>query len=173
VHQLLDIRPLIPIDAAAFQSLRLAALQECPEAFSSSFEEEISTPLTEIERRLMPKNDSAIFGTFDDGALVAIVGLKREGMAKLAHKAFVWGMYVAPTARSRGTGTLILRHALGYAATLGIRQVNLGVNTKNTAAVALYQKLGFVEYGLERDFMFVDGEFHDEYQMVCHVANTG
>jgi ribosomal protein S18 acetylase RimI-like enzyme len=89
-------------------------------------------------------------------------------MAKLAHKAFIWGVYVAPEARGLGVGTKVVRHALSYAAdTLRVRQVNLGVNTKNTAAVALYRKLGFVEYGLERGFLLVAGELHDEYQMVC------
>ncbi len=62
---------------------------------------------------------------------------------------------------------------LSYAAAvLGTRQVNLGVNTKNLAGVALYKKLGFVEYGLERGYLLVGGVLHDEYQMVRHVASA-
>jgi ribosomal protein S18 acetylase RimI-like enzyme len=94
-------------------------------------------------------------------------------MAKLAHKAFVWGVYVAPEVRGRGVGAQLVSHALSYAASaLGTGQVNLGVNTRNTAAVALYKKLGFIQYGLERDFLLVNGELHDEYQMVCSVAGV-
>ena len=169
----MQIRALAPSDASAYQSLRLRGLQECPEAFASSYEEEVSTPLTEIERRLLPKIDSAIFGAFHEEIPIAVVGLQRENMVKLAHKAFIWGMYVAPEARTRGVGTQILSHALRHAANvLGTRQVNLGVNTKNVAAVALYKKLGFMQYGLERGFLLVGGEFHDEYHMVCHVPSA-
>ena len=169
----MHIRALAPQDATAFQELRLRGLQECPEAFASSYEEEVGTPLTEVEKRLQPKADSAIFGAFQGAKLCALVGLQREGMAKLAHKSFIWGVYVSPEARGQGVGAQILSHALSHAAeVLGTRQVNLGVNTKNSAAVALYKKLGFVEYGLERGYLLVGGVLHDEYQMVCHVASA-
>lgn len=164
------LRALTPEDATAFQALRLRALKECPEAFASSYEEEFGTPQVEIERRLKPKPDSAIFGAFQEEKLVALTGVQRESMAKLAHKAFIWGVYVAPEARGSGVGSKVVSHALNYASeTLGVRQVNLGVNTKNTAAVALYRKLGFAQYGLERGFLLLAGELHDEYQMVCRV----
>jgi ribosomal protein S18 acetylase RimI-like enzyme len=164
------VRALAPSDAPAFQALRLRGLQECPEAFASSYEEEAGTPLSDIESRLQPKPDSAVFGAFEGSELRAVVGLQRESMAKLAHKAFIWGVYVAPEARGAGVGTLIMSHALRHAASnLMARQVNLGVNTKNIAAVALYRKLGFVEYGLERGFLLVAGVLQDEYQMVLQL----
>ena len=163
----MQVRPLSPQDASAFADMRLRGLQECPEAFASSYEEEVGTPIHEIEDRLKPRTDAVIFGAFDGADLCALVGLQRESMAKLAHKAFIWGMYVAPEARGQGVGTLLLEHALSYAeSTLHTRQVNLGVNTRNTAAIALYKKLGFVEYGLERGFLRIGEQLFDEYQMV-------
>jgi RimJ/RimL family protein N-acetyltransferase len=157
----------------AFRVLRLRGLQECPEAFASSYEEEVGTPLEDIERRLQPKADSAIFGAFQGADLCALAGIQREGMAKLAHKSFIWGVYVSPEVRGQGVGAQMLRSVLLHAAkVLGTRQVNLGVNTKNSAAVALYRKLGFVEYGLERGYLLVDGVLHDEYQMVCRDASA-
>ena len=169
----MNIRALSPPDSSAFQALRLRGLQECPGAFASSYQEEVDTPVSAIENRLQPKADSAIFGAFRESKLCALVGLQREGMVKLSHKSHIWGVYVAPEARGRGVGAEIMRHALSYAASkLGARQVNLGVNTKNTAAVALYKKLGFVEYGLERDYLLVDGVWQDEYQMVYRVAGA-
>ena len=164
----MQVRVLTQQDASEFQALRLRGLQECPEAFASSYEEEVGTPLEEIERRLQPKADSAVFGAFQGSELRAVVGLQRESMVKLSHKSFIWGVYVAPEARSQGVGSQIMSQALSYAAAvLGTRQVNLGVNTKNLTAVALYKKLGFVEYGLERGYLLVGGELQDEYQMVC------
>jgi ribosomal protein S18 acetylase RimI-like enzyme len=169
----MQIRILAPQDASEFQALRLRGLQECPEAFASSYEEEKDTPLAEIQERLQPREDSAIFGAFQESGLCAVVGVQRESMRKLAHKCFIWGVYVAPESRGHGVGEKLLSHVLVYAATvLGARQVNLGVNTKNSAAIALYKKLGFVEFGLERDYLLVGGELQDEYQMVCRVVST-
>ena len=104
---------------------------------------------------------------------MAVVGLVREHHVKLAHKAFIWGMYVAPESRGRGSGAALLSFALEHAErALHVRQVNLGVNTKNTAAVSLYRRLGFQQYGLEREFLQVGGAFHDEYQMVWRAPSA-
>lgn len=169
----MTVRTLTARDAVAFQALRLRGLQERPEAFASSFEEEQGTPLAEIERRLQSQVDAAVLGAFDGDVLVGLVGVQREPMRKLAHKAFVWGVYVAPESRGRGVGGQLLARALDHAVqALGVRQVNLGVNTHNTAAIALYRRLGFVEYGLERDFLLVGGELHDEYQMVWRAPSA-
>lgn len=166
----MQIRALAPSDAVAFQALRLQGLRECAEAFASSYEEEVDAPVSDIESRLQARSGAIMFGAFRNGELCALVGLQREVMVKLAHKSFIWGVYVAPAARGAGVGAQIMCHALNHAATVfGSRQVNLGVNTRNAAAIALYKRLGFVEYGLERGYLMVDGVLHDEYQMVCHV----
>ena len=163
----MQIRALTPTDAVEFVSIRLRGLAECPEAFPSTYDEESSTPLTEIEHRLQPNPGTVIFGAFAGTTLCAVVGLQRESMVKLAHKALIWGVYVVPEFRTRRTGTRILGHALNHAmAVMGTRQVNLGVNTTNLAAFSLYKKLGFTEYGLERGFLQVGGRLYDEYQMV-------
>jgi ribosomal protein S18 acetylase RimI-like enzyme len=161
------IRALAPDDAPAFLALRLRGLREHPEAFSSSYEEERESALADVERRLEAAADAAVFGAHIEGALVGVTGVRREGRIKLAHKAHIWGVYVAPEARGRGIGERLLRLALAFARDrLGVRQVNLGVNAGNAAAVALYRKLGFAEYGLERGFMPVGGVLHDQLMMV-------
>ena len=163
----MEIRAQRPEDAAAFQALRLQGLLECPSAFASSHAEEVGTALTVVAERLAAKDDRAIFGAFDAGELVGIVAVQRESMRKLAHKAHVWGVYVAPAARGAGTGRALLAAALGVAAnSLGVRQVTLGVNERNAAAIALYRSLGFETFGVERGFICIDGVLHDELHMV-------
>ena len=167
----MELRVLESADAAAFSSLRLAALRECPAAFSSSYEEECDIPLARRAERMAPGRDNAIFGAFDGQDLVGTVGLHRESGRKLAHKAVIWGVYVAPSFRQRGVGRLLLERALAHAASLpGLLQVTLGVNTENTAAIALYTSLGFETFGLERGFLLVDGVLHDELHMARPVA---
>ena len=167
------IRNLLPTDASQFQALRLRGLQEAPTAFASSHEEEVGISMEEVGHRLSAKPDGATFGAFDATGVVGVVGLQREGMRKLAHKAFIWGMYLAPEARRQGAGRKLLQHALEYAwNSLSVKQVNLGVNTSNIPAVELYKSLGFETYGVERDFLLVDGVLYDEYLMVCRIKGV-
>ena len=167
----MKIRTLDSNDAAAFKALRLAALRECPTAFSSSYEEECDITLARAAERLAPDRDHAIFGAFDGETLVATVGVQRERPRKLTHKAVIWGVYVAPAFRKRGVGRKLLDHALAHAASLpGLLQVNLGVNTANPAAIALYKSVGFEPFGLEHGFLLVDGVLHDELHMVLTIA---
>ncbi len=168
----MTVRRLAPTDAEQFQALRLRGLRECPTAFASSFEEEVDTPLAHFAERLAPRRDGALFGWFDGSVLRGVVGVQREGMAKLAHRAIIWGMYVAPEARRSGVGRHLAVHALEYAARdLGVRQVHLGVTTDNEAALTLYRSVGFAVYGTEPGYLSIDGDLHDEHLMV-HVIES-
>lgn len=170
----MELRVLESGDVAAFTTLRLAALRECPTAFSSSYEEECDIPLARRAERMAPGRDHAIFGAFDGQNLVGTAGLHREGGRKLAHKALIWGVYVAPSFRQRGVGRRLMERALAHAASMpGLLQVTLGVNTENTAAIALYRSLGFETFGLERGFLLVDGVLHDELHMVRAIVRQG
>ena len=169
----MHIRLLVPSDAEAFRNLRLRGLRECPSAFASSYEEEVTDSLLEISRRLEPKPDGAVLGAFRDGALVGIVGVQREKLKKLSHKAYVWGVYVAPEARKAGIGAALIHQTLEHARSeLGVWQVMLGANAENAAALTLYRKIGFAEYGLEKGFLLVEGVLHDQQLMVFDVRNA-
>jgi ribosomal protein S18 acetylase RimI-like enzyme len=163
---LVRIRPLTPQDAAAFQQLRLHGLLESPGAFGSSHAEEAVLHLNTVAQRLEAKRDTAVFGAFAGETLIGLVGLGRERMTKLAHKAFVWGMYVAPDYRSQGAGRLLLNAALELARSVpAIRQVNLHVNAGNNAAIGLYESMGFQSFGCETGGLSIDGVLHDELHM--------
>jgi RimJ/RimL family protein N-acetyltransferase len=166
----MNIRQLEPSDANAFQTLRLQALRECPAAFLSSYEEECNTPPETIAGRFAPNPHGRTFGAFMENSLVGIVGLKREQARKFSHKGYLWGMYVMPEHRNLGTGRQLVLQALKFAESVpGLRQVNLFVTAANKAAITLYESVGFLPYGIERDSMLVDGEFYDEVLMVHRV----
>ena len=164
----MHVRTLQPEDAAEYQALRLRGLAEAPTAFASSHEEEVSTPLSEIVRRLQPQASGAIFGAFAEGKLFGLAGVERESMTKLSHKAYLWGMYVSPEHRRSKLGSLLLEQVLPYAwKSLGVAQVNLGVHSENASAIALYRRFGFVVWGTETDALVVAGKAQDEFHMVC------
>jgi RimJ/RimL family protein N-acetyltransferase len=169
----MHIRALTETDAADFHATRLQGLAAEPTAFASSYEEEVNAPLTEVARRLQAKSDGAIFGAFEAGKLIGLIGVRRDGMKKLSHKAYIWGMYVAPAARGRGLGTDLLNHALAYSwTTLEVSQVNLGVHSQNESALRLYKRLGFEIFGTERAALCVEGSFQDEHHMVCRAPGA-
>lgn len=149
-----------------FQALRLQSLEDAPSAFGSSYEEEVSTPLGAIEGRLAILPDRGVFGAFKEDRLVGIVGLGRESLRNLSHKAFIWGMYVAPACRRTGLATALLAEAIAFARGVpGVRQVNLCVNASASAAIHLYQLFGFVTFGREPEAMLINGVLHDELHM--------
>lgn len=165
------VRLLGPGDASAFQALRLEGLRDCPSAFSSSYEEEVDIPLSTVAERLAARPDRCVLGALNGPDLLGVVGLRREEMRKLAHKALIWGMYVTPSARRAGVGRALVAAALERAGAMpGLRQVYLGVNAQNVAALALYEAMGFASFGVERGFMLLDGELHDEVHMVRQLS---
>jgi RimJ/RimL family protein N-acetyltransferase len=167
-HRDATVRRLNAGDVVAFRTLRMRGLVEHPLAFAASPEDEADEPDGAVAARLADGSGGAIYGAFSaDGALLGIVGLGRERMRKLAHKAVLWGMYVAPEARRQGVAQALVSHLLAEAATWpGLRQVTLGVHAGNHAARALYESFGFVAWGTEPAAAWVDGEPQDETWMV-------
>ena len=158
------IRRLVPSDASVFQKLRLAALRDCPSAFSSSYEEECETPLATIATNLGQRN---LFGAFDGDELVGMVGVGRDVSPKLRHTCAIRAMYVAPTCRGKGVGRQLLEQALLFAESMeGVCQLTLVVTAGNAPAVTLYQSMGFAIYGCEPRALFADGKFYDNVLMV-------
>jgi RimJ/RimL family protein N-acetyltransferase len=168
----MHIRRLTPADAPAFRALRLAGLLESPSAFGSSHAEEKDRPLSEVAARLAGGPDSGVFGAFDGETLVGLAGLRRERRPNVAHKAFVWGMYVAPASRGKGIGRALLLEVLALAHSVPqIKQVNLTANARNAAAVQLYESAGFNTYGCERGAMLIGGQLEDEVLMSLRLAD--
>ena len=167
------IRRLIPSDAAAFRSLRLTGLRASASAFGSSYEEECDMPLSATEARLAPDSGRYLFGAFDGGQLVGIIGLARETALKVRHKAFVYTMYVAESHRGLGLGRRLMEQVLAHAATLeGVLRMTISVTAGNAEATGLYESLGFREFGREPDSMVVDGRFYDEIMMSRALATA-
>ena len=167
----MNIRNLGPDDATAYQHLRLRGLAEEPASFASSYEEESPRTRADWESRLQAGLDGAVLGAFEQDELLGIVGVQREAMRKLMHKAWIWGLYVRPESRRRGSGRALLAAAIRYARSMpDLLQLNLGVDACNLAAQQLYRAFGFQAWGHERGFMRIDGELRDEITMALVIA---
>jgi len=95
--------------------------------------------------------------------------LFRVELIKERHKATIYGMYVAPRQRRQGVGRRLLERAIKQARRLKVRQLRLAVTTENRAAIALYQKAGFVEYGVEKNALRIGNRFYSETWMALEL----
>ncbi len=71
------------------------------------------------------------------------------------------GMGLLPHLRGQGVGGALMQAALDAAWAYGFTRVELNVRADNLRAIALYQRMGFVQEGLLRDAFLVDGEHYD------------
>lgn len=169
----MEIRFLIPDDAAAWLKLRLEALERDPEAFSASLEEYRSLTLDEVRRRLWSGADAFVVGAFRDSRLLGMAGFYREKGAKSRHKARIWGVYVTPEARGVGIGQKTMRALLDRGKSIdGVEQVLLSVAVTQQAAIRLYRSLGFASYGREPRAVKVGERYIDEEYMVLDVKKS-
>jgi ribosomal protein S18 acetylase RimI-like enzyme len=157
----LQVRQLCGDDARAFQAIRLNGLRRHPDAFGSSWEEEVERPLGPTAEAL---ENHFVAGCERAGVLVGVAGLRKGAALKTRHRGVVWGVYVEPEARGLGAGELLLAAIIERART-EVEDLTLTVSAHNASAIALYRKFGFLEYGLDQRALKVDGGYVDEMLM--------
>ena len=171
-RELARIRLLNQHDIASFRMLRLAMLADAPSAFGASPDDEAVLNEDAWAARIGPDDNTAVFGAFAGDRLVGSVGLFRQRPLKMRHKALIWGVFVDPAARGQSLARRLMQTMVAHARTLPhIRQVTLSVTASNVHARALYESLGFVQYGHEPDALYVDGAWFDEQQMVLRFTS--
>lgn len=161
----MKIRLLDEGDARVLRDLRLAALREAPDSFLSTYEVEAAEPEYATAKRLRDiagAVDSGVLGAFEEGELVGMLGLVRESRRKVAHRAFLWGMFVARHARSRGTGRRLIEAAIARLRAAKVEQVHLEVATTAESARRLYRKMGFAVVGIHVGAMKDGDRYIDE-----------
>ncbi|WP_226683250.1 GNAT family N-acetyltransferase [Sutcliffiella horikoshii] len=163
------IRHLTPTDAESYRTIRLEALKNKPEAFSSSYEDEVDFTVEKYRNRF--SNDHTYtFGAFKGENLVGTVTLLCETKKKIKHRATIVAMYVMPNQRKLGVGKALMNVAINKAKELKeIEQVYLTVTASNEPAKRLYESLGFVTYGIDRNGLKIDDTYFDEELMVLEL----
>jgi ribosomal protein S18 acetylase RimI-like enzyme len=162
----MSVRILTSADAAAFRTLRLRALQEHPEAFTSSYEEDVQKSPSATEQRIAGEGN-AFWGAYVEGALCGVVGLSRETRTKNRHKGHVVAMYVAPEFGRRGLGRALLQAVIDYARDAEkLEQLVLTVTRSNQPAIDLYRSAGFRTFGMEPRALKVGCDYFDKEHMI-------
>jgi L-amino acid N-acyltransferase YncA len=98
----------------------------------------------------------------EDGQILGLYILHPNNVGRCGHLANA-SYAVSPSARGRGVGEQLVRHCLKKGAELGFRVLQFNaVVAANTAALHLYEKLGFVRLGtVPGGFLLKDGSYED------------
>jgi ribosomal-protein-alanine N-acetyltransferase len=84
----------------------------------------------------------------DDGVVTAYAGL----CAYVPHEAYIQTIAVAPSAQRRGIGTALLTTLIDEAQRRGVGHLDLEVRADNATAQRLYERHGFVQIAVRRNY---------------------
>lgn len=167
------IRTLTPEDAPAYSRLRREMLRDSPLAFAASESSDVGVDPEKMAQRLADAGNR-IVGAFESEALVGVAGVMRQHHPKMAHRAYIWGVYVTPSARGRGIGEGVMRAAIECAQSWpGVDSIGLSVSARTHHARRLYERLGFVAWGVEPGALRWEGEAYDEVHMCLRFSDPG
>lgn len=141
---MLELRTLEPDDWTVWRELRLAALAEAPYAFCSTLAQWQGDGDREERWRARLETPGAHVVAVLDGRPVGMVsGVPGDG----ADCVELISMWVSPAARGRGVGSRLIAEVERWAGRSGVTSLRLAVMPGNDAAIALYERCGFVDTG--------------------------
>lgn len=147
-----------------YRRLRLEALQDSPQAFGASYDNDVAYPDEHWIGRLRESGEGKAVSLFAEreGELVGMIG---AFFAAGPEVATIVAVYVRPQARGQGVGKMLVDAVLDRLRKMPeTRKATLMVNVDQAPALALYRSAGFIEAGTER-VRLGDGKLYDELIM--------
>ncbi len=132
------VRETVMADWQALRDIRLLALKEAPDAFSSTYAEQVAFGEADWRQRI------ARGGTF----LAYIPGVHEPagligGYQQAPGTVELISMFVRPQARGRGVAEALIDAVIGWARERNATSVHLWVTETNKPARRLYERCGF------------------------------
>jgi ribosomal protein S18 acetylase RimI-like enzyme/2-polyprenyl-3-methyl-5-hydroxy-6-metoxy-1,4-benzoquinol methylase len=163
----MKIRMLTQEDWKVWKQFRLVALQNSPESFGSSYEEELNWSDSDVQDGL---NKNNIFGAFINQTLIASAAFySLNSYVKTKHRGVIWGMFTQPEYRGQGVASALIQTIITYASSK-VTQLHLTCVTSNLGAMTLYQKHGFKIYGTEPRALKIGDTFFNEHLMILDLT---
>ena len=167
------IRPGVEEDAASYRELRLEALQNHPEVYSSDYAHALSQPMSFWVERLRAGGTGDVAQMYfarHEQELVGMCGIYRVDAPRTRHSATVVSLYLRPAWRGLGIAEGLIKTCLDWARSHDVCIVKLAVITTNAPAIRVYERCGFQAYGTEPQAIYYDGVYYDELLMARSIA---
>jgi GNAT superfamily N-acetyltransferase len=139
------VRRLRSDDVDLLRGIRLAALEDSPDAFGETLEgaRAANWPARAASGADFP--DRAVFVAFAGDRPIGMVFVK---CASTPERAFLGGMWVHPMFRRRGVGHSLVQHGLNFLRLAGQTELSLWVTRGHDGVRTFYRNLGFRDTGV-------------------------
>ena len=152
------VRPLGEDEWELYRSVRLSALEESPDAFAATLEEEQGFDEA-LWRTRMRRSQRLVAERGDQAVGVASLGHAGDGNPRVAE---LFGLWVAPALRGTGVATLLVQAGADAARDQGRTHLAYWVSTENGRAVAFASGFGFRPTDSRRPMRLRQGLDDDE-----------
>ncbi len=142
------VRRIRSDEAEVLRAVRLAALEESPSAFGSSFAAEVTQPRVDWARRALlgaQGVDQVTYFAVVEGDVVGLGGGYRPDPNGTDVE--LVSMWTSPRARRSGVGRGLVSAVIEWAREVGATHLCLWVTRGNEPAQRLYESMGFHETG--------------------------
>lgn len=141
------------------RKIRLLALKDAPDAFSTTFQNAVAWPRDSWVKQLqkLPTFVAVVDGT--DGGMV-----RGALHSDKINEAYLLSLWVSPHVRGQGVGKELINAVIGWARSEGCQRLVLDVGEHNTGEIALYQRMGFKPTGITNPMPFLR-EHIQEFEM--------
>ena len=138
----MNIQQLSSDEGERLQAIRLAALQDAPQAFDSTYEQMVTlSPEGWLQQLNMLPTFVAVVDGVDSGMVRGAPNTDDDSSAYLI------SLWVAPLGRCLCVGEALIEAVMLWARSAGYKQLLLDVGVENRPAIALYTRKGFKPTG--------------------------
>ena len=164
----IDFRKLLPNESSSYREIRLQCLKDYPKNFTSNYQDEKAKDKLFFQSYIESSNASNfIIGAFHKDKLIGISGFNRHDRKKTYHRGIIIQVFVVPEYQGKHIGLNIIKSTLNEAFKInGIEQVEIDVITINKNAEKIYEKIGFEQYGTQKNFLKIGNEYYDHKMMM-------
>lgn len=163
-------RKLKPSEAKRYRSLRLESLQQYPDSFGSTYEDQKRREKLAFEKYIEEQTpENFIVGALLEETLVGICGFYQFKDERYRHRGEIIQMYVQAAVQGRQIGYNLLQTTIAEAFKIEIlEQIELQVFSHLHPANRIYEKIGFQECGMHERFYQKNGVYFDQRLMVLN-----
>lgn len=144
---MVEVQQLNTDEVERLRQIRLAALNDAPYAFGTTFSDAAHWPEASwIEQLQTLPTFVAVLDGVDCGIVRSSPHPEEEHVTELI------SMWVAPEARGKGVGEALIETVIHWSRAKGYKWLSLDVSEDNCFAIALYERYGFRATGVTNCF---------------------